>query len=147
VRSWPTSAHELRTPLATIEGYLEAMADGVVEAAGDAFQVLQGEASRLRRLVEDLATVSRAEEGQLGLRLERCDPGGLVAAVQADGPRYAAKGVALQARVDRRLPKVAADPGRIGEVLANLLDNTPRHTPPRGAGRGRRHRRRRRGAA
>jgi len=109
------------------------MADGVVEADGDAFQVLQNEASRLRRLVEDLATVSRAEEGQLGLRLERCDPGGLVAAaVQAAGPRYAAKGVVLEARVDRRLPKVAADPDRIGEVLANLLDNALRHTPPGG---------------
>jgi len=126
-------AHELRTPLATIEGYLEGMADGVVEADGDAFQVLQGEASRLRRLVEDVATVSRAEEGQLGLRLERRDPGGLVAAaVQAAGPRYAAKGVVLEARVDRRLPKVAADPDRIGEVLANLLDNALRHTPPGG---------------
>jgi len=126
-------AHELRTPLATIEGYVEGIADGVIEADADAVQVLQGEASRLRRLVEDLATVSRAEEGQLGLRLERWDPGRLVAAaVQAAGPRYAAKGVALEARVGRRLPKVAADPDRIGEVLANLLDNALRHTPPRG---------------
>ena len=40
--------------------------------------------------------------------------------------------MALDARVDRRLPKVAADPDRIGEVLANLLDNALRHTPPGG---------------
>jgi signal transduction histidine kinase len=123
-------AHELRTPLATLEGYVEGLADGVVAADQAAWSVLQGELVRLRRLVEDLETVSRAEERQLDLRLGPVDPGVLVSrAVQAAEPAYQAKGVALQASVDRPVLLVSADPDRLGEVLANLLGNALRHTP------------------
>jgi two-component system sensor histidine kinase BaeS len=126
-------AHELRTPLATLEGYVEGLADGVVAADEEAWTVLQAELARLRRLAEDLTAVSRAEEQQLDLRRSLVDPGALVtAAVQAAQPSFAAKGIALHARVDHRLPSVAADPDRIGEVLANLLGNALQHTPPGG---------------
>lgn len=126
-------AHELRTPLATLEGYVEGLADGVVAADQDAWTVLQAELNRLRRLVEDLETVSRAEERQLGLRPAPVDPGQLVTrAVQAAEPAYQAKGVAIQASIDRPLPQVSADPDRLGEVVGNLLGNALRHTPPAG---------------
>jgi len=98
-------AHELRTPLATIDGYLEGVADQVMPADQQTLQVLQAETARLRRLVDDLNAVSRAEARQLDLRLAPVKPGELVAAaVQAAQAAYAAKDVTLTAKVDPRLP-------------------------------------------
>lgn len=126
-------AHELRTPLATLEGYLEGLADGVVPASPETWSLLQAETGRLRRLVDDLAKVSRAEERQLDLHRTPSKPGLLVAAaVQTAAAAYAAKGVALETKVDRRLPSVNVDPDRIAEVLTNVLDNALRHTPTGG---------------
>ena len=126
-------AHELRTPLATVEGYLEGLADGIVPANRATWSLLQAETGRLRRLVDDLAKVSRAEERQLDLHSTPSKPGLLVAAaLRAAAPGYAVKGVALETKLDRRLPSVDVDPDRIAEVLANVLDNALRHTPTGG---------------
>jgi signal transduction histidine kinase len=126
-------AHELRTPLAALEAYVEGLADGVVAADQEAWTVLQAQLDRLRRLTEDLTALSRAEEHQLDLRLRPVDPAALVTrAIQAAEPAYAAKDVALQANTDHGLPQVSVDPDRLGEVLANLLANALRHTPSRG---------------
>ncbi len=127
-------AHELRTPLATIEGYLEGVRDGVVPASAETWAVLETESGRLRRLVDDLQRVSRAEERQLDLRVGPVTAAALVeAAVDAAEPAYASKGIQLETVVSDRLPKLAVDPDRIGEVLGNLLDNALRHTPPGGS--------------
>jgi two-component system, OmpR family, sensor histidine kinase BaeS len=127
-------AHELRTPLATIDGYLEGVADGVIAPDDAILPVLQTETARLRRLVDDLNAVSRAEERQLDLHPVRSDPDKLVStAVQAAQPAYTAKDVTLTAKLDPRLPQITADPERIGEVLANLLGNALRHTPTGGS--------------
>jgi signal transduction histidine kinase len=126
-------AHELRTPLATIDGYLEGVGDGVMPSDQQTLQVLQAETARLRRLVDDLNAVSHAEERQLDLHPTRCHPDQLItAAVQAAQAAYTAKQVTLAARIDRHLPQITADPDRIGEVLANLLSNALRHTPSGG---------------
>ncbi len=126
-------AHELRTPLATIEGYVEGVRDGVVPASAETWSVLEAETSRLGRLVGDLQKVSRAEERQLDLHLESVSASSVVAAaVKAAGPAYTAKAVVLETSVAERLPKLVVDPDRIGEVLTNLLDNALRHTPPGG---------------
>ena len=126
-------SHELRTPLATLEGYVEALADGVLPADEETWTVLRAETSRLGRLIEDLRKVSRAEERQLDLRVAPTPPAALVdAAFQAAAPAYTAKGVCLESRVEPRLPPLPVDADRIGEVLANLLENALRHTPPEG---------------
>ena len=123
-------AHELRTPLATVEGYVEGLADGVIGADAETWGALKTETRRLGRLVDDLHKVSRAEERQLDLQIRPVGPATLVrAAVQAAAPAYAAKGVQLDASVDNRLPELAVDSDRMGEVLANLLENALRYTP------------------
>jgi signal transduction histidine kinase len=124
-------AHEMRTPLATIEAYLDAAADGVAVPGEDPAVVLRTQTGRLRRLAEDLGSISRAEE--LTLARRPVAPARLVeAAVGAARASYAGKRVALRARCEAGVPELAVDPDRIGQVLANLLDNALRHTPPGG---------------
>jgi signal transduction histidine kinase len=126
-------AHELRTPLSNIRGYLEAIQDGVVEPDRRVIDSLHEETMLLNRLVDDLQDLSLAEAGQL--RLER-RPVALAdvvdRAVEAARPRAAAKGVALQVDLPGDLPPVDVDPQRIGQVLRNLLDNGLTHTGPGG---------------
>lgn len=125
--------HELRTPIATIEAYIDAAEDGVPVADEDTWTVLRAQTSRLHRLAEDIATVSRAEEHQLDLKRRPVAVTDLVSgAIAAARSRYTAKGVALRERVAADLPPVDADPDRIGQVLGNLLGNALRHTPPGG---------------
>lgn len=125
-------AHELRTPIATVEAYLEGLADGVLPADESTFAVLRDQAARMRRLAEDVDTVSQAEEHRLDLHRVVLDPAELITrAAAAAAPRYRDKGVRLH--VDAAgVPQVWADPDRLGQVLAGLLDNALRHTPPGG---------------
>lgn len=126
-------AHELRTPLATIEAHLEAVEDGVRGLDESTLAVLRGSTRRLGRLAEDIGAVSQAEEGQLDIDPQPVDPAGLAdAAVRAAWDRYDDKGVRLDTRLDTHEP-VVADSDRMGQVLGNLLDNALRHTPSRGA--------------
>ncbi len=127
-------AHELRTPLATIDAYLEGLADGVVQPQPETWQLLRRESARLNRLSDDIARVSRAEERQLDLQLERVRSQQLIeAAARAAAPGSADKGVELVVKPEHGAPMVAVDRDRIAEVLANLLENALRHTPAGGS--------------
>jgi signal transduction histidine kinase len=84
-------------------------------------------------LSEDISTVSRTEEGQLRLDLVTVQLELLVAAaVNTAAEAYEVKGVRLVPDIAVGLPELTLDPERIGQVLANLLDNALRHTPPGG---------------
>ncbi|MGZ4619027.1 MAG: HAMP domain-containing sensor histidine kinase [Frankiaceae bacterium] len=123
-------AHELRTPIATVDAYLEGMADGVLPADETTFAVLRDQTARMRRLAEDVDTVSQAEEHRLDLHRATLDPAELVTrAAAAAAPGCHDKGVRLH--VDAAAsPPVWGDPERLGQVLSGLLDNALRHTPP-----------------
>ena len=126
-------AHELRTPLATLEAYIDGMEDGVVPEDAASWSTMRGQVARLHRLATDLREVAAAEEHTLVSALrptsvdELCD-----IAIAAARPRYQSKGVELTLRRSTPVSRVLADAGRLQQVLANLLDNALRHTPAGG---------------
>lgn len=126
-------AHELRTPIATLTGYLEGLLDGVVESSPETWAKLHTESLRLRRLVDDLQELSRAEARQLPIRAERVSPERIVnAARERVAPQFAEKQLELLAPTPTDLPDVLADPDRAVQVLTNLLTNALRYTPAPG---------------
>ncbi len=125
-------AHEMRTPVAVLGGYLEAIADGVEVADAATVGMLREQVERLSRLSEDVALVTTAEEGRLPLDRRLVDLDEVVreaVAQQAGG--YSDRGVRLGVESSAGA-LVSADPDRLGQVVTNLLDNARRHTPPGG---------------
>lgn len=127
-------AHEIRTPLASMEICVESLEDGAIEPGPDAWQILASQIDRIARLADDIGQVSAAEEGRLNLVTRPTDPNELAeTAVLAARDGFERK----QVRLDL-LPHgggdlvVAADSARVGQVLGNLLSNALRHTPAGG---------------
>jgi len=126
-------AHELRTPLATLEGYTEGLLDGVVQPTPATWAALHDEVGRLKRLVQDLQDLSRAEAHQIPVSTSPQHPGDLVkGAVARLMPQFTEKSIRLVVQVPLALPLVQADPDRITQVFINLLGNALRYTPPQG---------------
>ena len=126
-------AHELRTPLATLEAYIDGMEDDVLAHDAAAYATMRLQVDRLRRLATDLRESSAAEEHALGIVLERIDSRDVTrAAVAAASPRFVAKGVTLDLADAPQPCWILGDSVRLQQVLANLLDNALRHTPPGG---------------
>ena len=119
-------AHELRTPLAILQGRVEGLLDGVYPRDDAHLAELLEETRHLSRLAEDLGTLAHAEAGALELRKETVDLGDLVRDVTTTLPRP------ITLKVPADLPTVEVDPVRIRQVLLNLLANALRHTPPEG---------------
>lgn len=121
-------AHELRTPLASMQATIEAIADGILPADQATLGTLTEQSERLHRLVGDLSAVSRAEERQLNLRPVVLSLPDLVSAtVEAARPRFSAKGVTLTLDAGRAC-QAEVDADRLAEALGALLDNALRHT-------------------
>ncbi len=121
--------HEMRTPIATLDSYLEALDDGVRTLDDDTRQILHAATHRLGRLAQDITAVSRAEEHLTRIRPAPTTTGALVTtAVDAVREQYDSTGVVLHSRIEDSVA-VTVDPDRLGQVLGNLLDNALRHTP------------------
>lgn len=126
-------AHELKTPLSIVQGNLEAMLDGMVEATPERIASLRDEILLLNRLVTDLRDVSVAESGQLHLHLETADLGDLIRGAAAAAHTEATeREVRIEVALPEHLPLVRADPDRVAQVLRNLLSNALRYSARRG---------------
>jgi signal transduction histidine kinase len=150
-------SHELRTPVATLRGYLElVMSDeeqaggapegGTLAAGAPAtgapgtsarerdLAAMERELARLETLIDDLFTLARSDAGGLGLQCRPCDVGLLASqAVETVAPlAWRSARVKVTAQVSRDVPDALVDPARLSQVLANLLRNAVRHTPPGG---------------
>lgn len=126
-------AHELRTPLSNIQGYLDAVHDGLLQPDQATIATLRQQASHLVTLVEDLRVLALAEAGALTLNLERQSLHDLLeASVEAFRPRAEAKNIRLGLEVPEDLPETSLDRTRISQVVGNLLENAIFHTPPDG---------------
>jgi signal transduction histidine kinase len=127
-------AHELRTPLSNIRGYIEAVRDRVIEPDEETIATLDGEAVLLSRLVDDLQELSMVEAGQMALEFQPEDIVELVAhSMDAMSTSAAARGVHMERTMDADLPLVTADYHRISQVMRNLLDNALTHTSEGGS--------------
>lgn len=127
-------AHELRTPVTVLRGYVEGLADGVFPASAATWAKLAEETTRLSRLVEELQELSRAEAGQLLVTVTAVNPADIVETV-ADRFKlpFTDKGLRLDVVAPDGLPAVLADPERLVQVLSSLLDNALRYTPSPGS--------------
>ena len=122
-------AHDLRTPLTVLAGYLEAMEEGALTPSPQRLATMQQEVAGLTRLVEDLRVLSLADADRLELQLEETDIPNLLARVRdLYAPQAQHQNVDLQLHVAPDLPALRLDPARMRQVIGNLVGNALRHT-------------------
>ena len=127
-------AHDLRSPLTTVSGYVEALRDGVLKPTPERFEMMYVETQHLKRLVEDLRTLSLADAGELPMDRQSVPPQILLNRLTAAYlHRAKEKDVAIKAQTEPGMPDVHMDQDRMAQVLGNLVDNALRYTPPGGA--------------
>ena len=126
-------AHELRTPLSNIQGYLEAVKDGLLQPDTSTIDTIHQQVTHLTLLVEDLRLLALADAGALRLNSE---PDSLEQAlsksIEAVRPRADARSVTLDLDIPPDFPLVEMDRTRIAQVVGNLLENAISHTPEGG---------------
>ena len=127
------TAHELRTPLTNLEGYIEAIRDGVIKADAGTYDSLLEETERLVRLAHSLDGLAIGDSGtdaasrvDIDLSLQ------LALAAELARPAFDARGLRLERAWPETLP-AQADPDQLAQVLANLLQNAARYAPEGGS--------------
>lgn len=134
-RQWVAdTSHELRTPLAVLRAQLEAIQDGVRQATPEAIDAMRRQVLSLNRLIDELYALARADVGELTVQREALDPWALAATeAAAFADRFQQAAIALELAPAPAPALVMADPERMRQVLANLLENSLRYTAPGGA--------------
>ena len=123
-------AHELRTPLSSIKGYMEGLIDNVLPAEPDTYQQVYEEADRLQRLVSNLHELSRVEAGAFELDYKPVAITNVIERIALRlKPQFDEKGITLHLDLTRNLPDVQLDEDQISQVLVNLIGNALQYTP------------------
>ena len=125
------AAHELRTPLTNLQGYLEALRDGVIEPDRATFESLWDEADRLVRLSRSLDTLAAGDSGVVEAARDLDLASTVRMAVELARPSAVAAGLELALDAPDRLP-ARGDPDQLAQVIGNLLQNAIRYTPAGG---------------
>jgi signal transduction histidine kinase len=127
-------AHELRTPLSNLQGYLEAINDGLVEPDTDTINSLHSQVLHLNQLVEDLRLIAMVEAGSISMEKLDTDLGDLAdLTVDSFKPRASEHGIGLSLYQEPNLPSLQLDTTRMRQVLANLVENAINYTPDHGS--------------
>ena len=130
-----TLSHELRTPLTAILGWSRILQNPALpaERRSHALSVIERNARSQAQLVEDLLDMSRIITGKLRLELEPVDPALVVeASIDSVRPAMEAKGIQLEVALEPLVGRVLGDPGRLQQVVWNLLSNSVKFTPENG---------------
>ena len=129
-------SHELRTPLTAIRGYAETLLSGALDDGQHARKflgVIERNAERLTRLIDDLLTLSDLELGRLGLQRTAVPAKAAIeAACEVVGEKALRGGVTLRHEEAADLPPIDGDSDRVEQVLVNLIDNAVKYTPSGG---------------
>jgi len=122
-------AHELRTPLSNMQGYVEAVRDGLLEPTTSTMKTLHEQTLQLTGLVEDLRILAQADSGNLALNSDYVDLDEILKELaDSFGPRMESKAVNFSLVVEGELPMIYGDRLRINQILSNLLDNAANYT-------------------
>jgi signal transduction histidine kinase len=124
-------SHELRTPIAALQAVLENLVDGVAEPQPHTLQAALGQTERLGRLVSELLDLSRIDAGTEPLRREDVPLAAALDAVVREAT-MTARSVRFEVDVSPPDARAWADPARLHQVVANLLDNAAKHSPAGG---------------
>lgn len=131
-----TATHELRTPLANLRAYAEALSieSGVsVEEQKEFCNIITDETNRLSRLVDHLLTVGQLEAGSLVIQRHSLDPARIIEeAIEYSRPQITAAGLTLQTDISPKLRKIVGDKDKLHAVMVNLIGNAAKYTPSGG---------------
>lgn len=123
-------AHELRSPLTNIRGYLEALSTGVMEPTQQTIEALHDETRRLSNLTEDLMRLSAADAARLTLRRTSADPRlTLMQTLQLFKTHFADKDITVEPPAEGATGEIAVDVEKLQQIFQNVLDNAWRYTP------------------
>lgn len=129
-----TVSHELRTPLTAIKGYVDLLMEGeageLSETQREFLTIVKHNSDKLVGLINDLLDISRIESGRVHLQVVPVDLSDVVADTAGTfSAAFGPGGLSLDIGLPEDLPRIAADPKRIGQVLTNLVSNAVKYSP------------------
>jgi signal transduction histidine kinase len=123
-------AHDLRTPLSVILGYMEALSAGKLEPTPETFDIVYAKGQHLQHLIDELRTLALVDAGELTLDRRPVEPAALLEhTALAHMVQAQEKEIDLRVEASEELPEIEVDPQRMAQVLGNLVSNALRYTP------------------